>query len=135
VYRSIVRVIVECFARHCALFAGHSVVIASGLRRLEQCRQFVFRKGPPVVDPAPRTTRYSSARILDDFVKFGRFRGRLGNLETRLATVNEITGIEARGLIPETEFFIRGIGPGTRGLLVPDIAVQRIGSDIPVEFV
>jgi RHS repeat-associated protein len=88
----------------------------------------------PAVDPAPLTTEYFNQRILGDFVKYGRLRGRLGNIQTRVATANELAVLESPSSIPQLEFFVRGVGPGTRGAAFPDIAVFDPAKNI-VEFV
>jgi len=88
----------------------------------------------PVVDTAPAATQFFKTRIMGDFLKFGRFRGRFGNVATRITTLNELTLIELRGLQPEVEFFVRGLGPGNRGSVFPDIAVfDELGRH--VEFI
>jgi len=89
----------------------------------------------PVVDPAPLATRYFNKRILGDFVKYGRFRGRLGNIETRIATLNELTLLEYRDLRPRTEFFIAPVQTGAGRGIFPDIGVMQPGRQTPVEFV
>jgi len=64
----------------------------------------------------------------------GRFRGRFGNVATRITTLNELTLIELRGLDPEVEFFVRGLGPRNRGSVFVDIAVRTRPGQL-VEFV
>lgn len=92
-------------------------------------------RSSPVIDRAPAATGYLRKRILGDFLKRGQLRGRLGNAETRVATLNELTILELKGLDPQTEFFIPARMARTEGPIFPDIGVLTKGTLTPVEFV
>ncbi|GMU24267.1 MAG: hypothetical protein AMXMBFR13_43420 [Phycisphaerae bacterium] len=89
----------------------------------------------PIVDTAPRATDYFFKRIIGDLLKYGRLRGRLGDVGTRVATLNEMAMLETGSLVPRLEFRIRVVGPaGTPADIFADVAALD-SSLQPVGFI
>jgi len=85
------------------------------------------------VEAFPRSTRFFQERILGDLIRYGGFRGRYGNIGTRIATVNQITLLESSGLTPRLEFRVPAPGRASGSIFV-DVAglnAQRA----PVRFI